>query len=109
VDFSLFPVAPSTLDFESSCRDLLDFGLSGTRFFNIPMSTTSHKSRTRILSEAAMKSRVHTSQADRDLTWDGLSIHHNEGAVLKVKARSGEVKCRATAAAAKRTQTNQLG
>lgn len=73
------------------------------------MSTTSHKSRTRILSEAAMKTRVHLSRADRDMTTDGLRTHHNEGAILKVAASSAKVKRTATAVAAKKIQMNRIG
>ena len=62
------------------------------------MSTTSHKSPTRIKSEAAMKSRVHTSRKDRDLTGDGLDKHHHEATTLKVRARVAATK---TASAAK--------
>lgn len=56
------------------------------------MSTTSHKSRTRILSEEAMKSRVHTPRKERDLTVDGLDKHHHEAAALKAAERSARVK-----------------
>jgi hypothetical protein len=56
------------------------------------MSTTSHKSRTRILSEVAMKNRVHTSREDRDLTDDGLDKHHHEGTTLKVIEKAARVK-----------------
>jgi len=56
------------------------------------MSTTSHKSRTRILSEAAMKKRVHTSRKDRDLTVDGLDKHHHERTTLKVVEKAARVK-----------------
>ena len=56
------------------------------------MSTTSHKSNTRLLSEAAMQSRVHTSRSVRDLTDDGVSIHHNEGLAMKVRAKTAKVK-----------------
>jgi hypothetical protein len=51
------------------------------------MSTTSHKSNTRIQSEAAMKNRVHTSRQKRDLTADGLDKHHHEATALKVRAK----------------------
>ena len=67
-----------------------------------PMSTTSHKSNTCIKSEAAMKTRVHTSRQDRDLTVDGLDKHHHEAVVLKVKARVDKAKVVANAAIAKR-------
>jgi hypothetical protein len=70
----------------------LDFGGFGRRIPLTPMSTTAHKSRTRILSEAAMKSRVHTSRADRNLTGDGLSKVHNEGVAMKVRAKVTQVK-----------------
>ena len=56
------------------------------------MSTTSHKSRTRILSEAAMKERVHTTRADRDLTADGLDKHHHEAKALKSLHRATSVR-----------------
>ena len=49
------------------------------------MSTTSHKSRTRILSEEAMKSRVHTSRQERDQTGDGVSKNHNEATTMKAR------------------------
>ena len=62
------------------------------------MSTTAHKSPTRIKSEAAMKGRVHTSRKDRDLTVDGLDKHHHEATTLKVRARVAATK---TASAAK--------
>ena len=51
------------------------------------MSTTSHKSNTRIQSEAAMKNRVHTSRQKRDLSADGLDKHHHEAKTLKVLAK----------------------
>ena len=66
------------------------------------MSTTSHKSRTRTLSEAAMKNRVHTSRKDRDLTVDGLDKHHHEGTALKVLAKSVKTKTVRAAITAKR-------
>jgi len=66
------------------------------------MSTTSHKSRTRLLSEKAMTSRVHTSRAERDLTVDGLDKHHHEARTIKARVRSGKAKTVARAAAAKR-------
>jgi len=65
------------------------------------MSTTSHKSNTRIKSEAAMKSRVHTSRQDRDLTVDGLDKHHHEALTLKVKSYAATVKTAANALTAK--------
>lgn len=61
------------------------------------MSTTSHKSNTRILSEKAMQGRVHTSRKDRDLTVDGLDKHHHEGTALKFVAKSTTVKTMAGA------------
>ena len=73
-----------------------------------PMSTTSHKSRTRILSEVAMKQRIHTSRADRDLTVDGLSKLHNEGVTLKVEAKTAKVKHRAEALASKKPPANRM-
>ena len=60
----------------------------GRHFRYNPMSTTSHKSNTRILSEKAMQSRVHASRKERDLTVDGLDKHHHEGTVLKFAAQS---------------------
>lgn len=65
------------------------------------MSTTSHKSCTRIKSESAMKSRVHTSRRERDLTADGLDKHHHESVALKSRARSSRAKVAAGARAAK--------
>ena len=65
------------------------------------MSTASHKSRTRILSEKAMKERIHTSRKDRDLTVDGLSKHHNEPMAMKVRAAAETVKITEGAAIAK--------
>jgi hypothetical protein len=56
------------------------------------MSTTSHKSNTRIQSEAAMKNRVHTSRQNRDLTADGLDKYHHEAKTLKVLAKAAKVK-----------------
>ena len=67
-----------------------------------PMSTTSHKSNTRIQSEAAMKNRIHTSRNDRDLTGDGLSTHHNEPAAMKAKATADKARTIASAASTKR-------
>jgi hypothetical protein len=65
------------------------------------MSTTSHKSNTRIKSEAAMKSRVHTSRKERDLTGDGLDKHHQEARTLKALATSSEAKTKTRAVEAK--------
>lgn len=73
-----------------------------------PMSTTSHKSRTRLLSEKAMKSRVHTSRKERDLTDDGLAKHHNEGRTLKAKSKVTKVKNAAKANNTKKTPANRL-
>jgi len=56
------------------------------------MSTTSHKSKTRIQSEIAMKSRIHTSRKDRNLTVDGLDKHHHEAKVLKVLTKAAIAK-----------------
>jgi hypothetical protein len=67
----------------------------------IIMSTTSNKSRTRKLSEAAMTKRVHTSRADRDLTVDGLDKHHHEAKVMKAVAKSAKTKTAAVAKTAK--------
>jgi hypothetical protein len=61
------------------------------------MSTTSHKSRTRKLSEVAMKSRVHSPRKERDLTADGLDKHHHEATSLKARAKSTKVKTAASA------------
>ena len=77
-------------------------------FYPTPMNTTSHKSRTRILSEVAMKQRVHTSRADRDLTTDGLSKLHNEGVSLKVEATTAKVKRSAAALASKKIPANRV-
>jgi len=66
------------------------------------MSTTSHKSNTRIQSEVAMKSRVHTSRKDRDLTLDGLDKHHHEATTLKVLAKTAKTKTASKARQAKR-------
>ena len=68
------------------------------------MSTTSHKSPARILSENAMKTRVHTSRKDRDLTSDGLDKHHHEAKTLKVLAKTAKVKTVAKAAVAKKSR-----
>jgi len=65
------------------------------------MSTTSHKSNTRIKSESAMKSRVHTSRKERDLTVDGLDKHHHESTAIKAREKSSRVKIAAGARAAK--------
>jgi len=72
------------------------------------MSTTSHKSPARILSEKAMKSRVHTSRKERDLTVDGLDKHHHEGNTLKALAKSSKVKV-VTAARSARTHSSARG
>ncbi len=66
------------------------------------MSTTSHKSNTRIQSEKAMKSRVHTSRAERDLTPDGLDKHHHEAVTLKVRAAASRVRTATEAAEARK-------
>lgn len=66
------------------------------------MSTTSHKSRTRALSEKSMKGRVHTSRKDRDLTGDGLDKHHHEAASLKAIAKAARTKTAVSAKTAKR-------
>jgi hypothetical protein len=66
------------------------------------MSTTSRKSPTRISSEKAMKTRVHTSRADRDLTSDGLEKHHHEAVVLKVRASAAKVRTATEAAEARK-------
>jgi hypothetical protein len=65
------------------------------------MSTTSHKSNTRIQSEAAMKNRVHTSRQNRDLTADGLDKHHHEAVTLKVLAKASKAKAAVFAKSAK--------
>jgi hypothetical protein len=67
-----------------------------------PMSTTSHKSNTRIKSEAAMKNRVHTSRQDRDLTGDGLSKNHNEATAMRARTAAETVRVSALASDAKR-------
>lgn len=72
---------------------LLNFVWSERRVSLTSMSTTAHKSRTRLLSEAAMQNRVHTSRADRNLSGDGLSKVHNEGVAMKVRAKTTQVKC----------------
>ena len=59
------------------------------------MSTTSHKSRTRTLSEDAMKKRIHTSKEDRSRTLAGKDLVkkvHDEGQTLKVLEHEAEVK-----------------
>jgi hypothetical protein len=68
------------------------------------MSTTSHKSPARILSEKAMKARVHTARKDRDLTADGLDKHHHEAKTLKVLAKTATVKTVAKAVVAKKSR-----
>ena len=65
------------------------------------MSTTSHKSTTRLLSEEAMKGRVHTSRAERDLTGDGLDKHHHEARTIKARAKSAKTKTVSLVARAK--------
>jgi hypothetical protein len=65
------------------------------------MSTTSRKSRTRILSEEAMIGRVHTSRQERDLTGDGVSIHHNEATAMKARADAATAKVSEGASVAK--------
>ena len=65
------------------------------------MSTTSHKSPTRVLSEKAMKTRVHTSRKERDLTVDGLDKHHHEANTLKAMAKTSKVKVVAAARSAR--------
>lgn len=72
------------------------------------MSTTSHKSPARILSEQAMRSRVHTSRKERDLTVDGLDKHHHEGNTLKALAKSSKVKV-VNAARSARTVSSARG
>lgn len=71
-----------------------------------PMSTTSHKSNTRIKSEAAMKNRVHTSREDRDLTGDGLGKHHNEATAMRARTAAETVRVSVLASDAKRTNVN---
>lgn len=66
------------------------------------MSTPSRKSPTRVRSEAAMKSRVHTTRKERDLTADGLDKHHHEDRSLKAKAKSAKTKTISEAASAKK-------
>lgn len=65
------------------------------------MSTTSHKSNTRIKSESAMKNRVHTSRKERDLTVDGLDKHHHESVANKAREKSSRIQIAAGASAAK--------
>ena len=65
------------------------------------------KLRTRILSEAAMKTRVHTSREDRDRTVDGLSKLHNEGVTLKVEEKAARIKRNALSADAKKPPLNR--
>jgi len=65
------------------------------------MSTTSHKSNTRIKSEAAMKNRVHTSREDRDLTGDGISKHHNEATGRNARTAAETVRVSTAASDAK--------
>ena len=65
-----------------------------------PMSTTSHKSNTRIQSEAAMKNRVHTSRKNRDQTSDGISKHHNEATAMKARTVAKTAKVSAVASVA---------
>ena len=67
------------------------------------MSTTSHKSNTRIKSEAAMKNRVHTSREDRDLTGDGISKHHNEATGMSARSAAETVRVSTAASDAKHT------
>jgi hypothetical protein len=60
-----------------------------------------------MLSEQAMKERVHSSREDRDLTVDGLSKHHNEPMEMKAKADAKTVKITENASVAKlRHNTN---
>lgn len=68
------------------------------------MSTTSHKSNTRIKSESAMKTRVHTSRKERDLTVDGLDKHHHEPVAIKAREKSSRAQIAAGARAAKHPQ-----
>ena len=82
--------------------------LLGTMVASQLMSTTSHKSPTRILSEKAMKGRVHTSRKERDLTVDGLDKHHHEANTLKVLAKASKVKV-ATAARSTRAVSSARG
>ena len=59
------------------------------------MSTTPHRSRTRILSKEAVKIRTHTSRDDQSLTSDGKDLMkntHNEPQALKALAKSAKVK-----------------
>lgn len=67
------------------------------------MSTTSHKSPTRLLSEKALKSRVHTSRQERDLTLDGLDKHHHEGHTQKALAKSSKARVVVAAKSARKT------
>ena len=68
------------------------------------MSTTSHKSRTRLLSESAMKGRVHTSRAARTLTKAGktkVKKVHSEAQTLKARAKARKTKFSAAAKSAR--------
>ncbi len=51
-----------------------------------------------------MKTRVHTSRTDRDLTADGLDKHHHEAKTLKVLAKTAKVKTVAKATMAKKSR-----
>jgi hypothetical protein len=48
-----------------------------------------------------MKSRVHTSRKERDLTVDGLDKHHHESNAIKAREKSSRVQIAAGARAAK--------
>ncbi len=48
-----------------------------------------------------MKSRIHTSRKDRDLTVDGLDKHHHEGTALKVTEQTARARHSHLAKAAK--------
>jgi len=51
-----------------------------------------------------MKSRIHTSRKERDLTVDGLDKHHHEGTVLKVTEKTARAKRSRLAKIAKQNQ-----
>lgn len=59
---------------------------------DIIMSTTSHKSPTRLLSEKAMVRRIHTTRAERDMTRDGLDKHHHEDRAIKARKKAFKTK-----------------
>lgn len=48
-----------------------------------------------------MKSRVHTSRQERDLTGDGVSKHHNEATAMKARSVAEAAKVSEDASLAK--------